>query len=73
MAKKSKLPVTGGMKVRAYPLLVRAVEEGVEYGWRRAFKHTDTPEPDAIKDQIMTAVTNAICEYFDFDDDVREP
>jgi hypothetical protein len=56
------------MKVRAYSVLSRAVEEGVEYGWRRAHKHTETPDPETIKDQIMTGVMNEICEYFDFDD-----
>jgi len=57
------------MKPNSYRVLDRAVEEGVEYGWNRAYKYTDTPGPDTIKEQIMIAVMNAICEYFTFDDD----
>lgn len=69
--KRMKRPVRGGMKVRAYDVLRRAVEEGAEYGWRRAHKHTDSPEPETIKDQIVTAILNEVCEYFDFDDEER--
>jgi len=66
---RAKLLVRGGMKVRAYPVLHRAVEEGVAYGWRRAHKHTDKPDAAAIEEQIVTAVVNEICEYFAFDDE----
>ena len=65
---RAKRPVICGLKVRAYPVLRRAVEEGVAYGWRRAHKHTDTPDPKAIEEQIVDAVLGEICEYFDFDD-----
>jgi len=37
------------MTVRAYPVLWRAVEEGVQYGWRRARKHTNTPDEKYIE------------------------
>ncbi len=65
---KKKQPVSGGMTVRAYPVLCRAVEEGVAYGWRRAHKHTDTPDEETIQDQIITAVLNEVCEWFEFSD-----
>lgn len=51
--KRANGPVRGGMKVRAYDVLRRAVEEGTAYGWRRAHKHSDTPGEDAIVDQIV--------------------
>jgi hypothetical protein len=63
---KQKIEVTGGMRVRAYEVFRRAVEEGVSIGWRRAHKHTDSPGEDAIKDQILTEVLNAVDEVFDF-------
>ena len=66
--RRTKRPVTGGMRVRAYEVLHRAVEEGVAYGWRRAHKHTDTPDEETIKDQLQQAALNEICELFDFDE-----
>ena len=63
---RAKRPVRGGMKVRAYPVLYRAVEEGVAYGWRRAHKHTDKPDAAAIEEQIVTVMVNEVCEYFHF-------
>jgi len=65
--KKSKLPVTGGMQVNSYAVLVRAIEEGVAYGWNRAHKHTNKPGEEKIREEIENGVTNAISEYFDFD------
>lgn len=58
----------GGLKVRAYPVLCRAIEDGVTYGWRRAHKHIDAPDARTIEEPIVTAVINEICQYFDFDD-----
>ena len=66
---RAKRPVRGGMKVRAYPVLHRAVEEGVAFGWRRAHKHTDKPDADTIEEQIVTAAVNEICGFFTFDDE----
>ena len=66
---RAKHSVRGGMKIRAYPVLYRAIEEGVAFGWRRAHKYIDTPDVESIAEQIVTAVLNEICEYFNFDDD----
>ncbi len=63
-----KRSVKGGMRVNAYHVLARAVEEGVGYGWRRAHKHTDKPAEDQVQDQISEAVIGAICEWFEFDE-----
>jgi hypothetical protein len=61
--------VTGGLRVRAYEVLRRAVEEGLDYGWMRAHKHTDRPDEATIKDQILQGVMNEVCEYFDCGDE----
>lgn len=57
------------IKVHTYAIMVRCVEEGVAYGWNHAHKHTDTPDPDTIKNEIEAAVINSICEYFSFEED----
>lgn len=57
------------MKPKYFEIISRAVEEGVNYGWRRAHKHVDTPSEEAILDSIATEVMNAMCEYFGFADE----
>ena len=54
------------MKANMYKLIERCVEEGVQYGYNRAYKHTDTPTEDQIKLAVTDAVMNEICEWFDF-------
>ena len=66
--KRAKQRVTGGMHVRAYEVLRRALEEGIDYGWRRAHKHTEAPGEAAIKDEVLQGILNEVCEVFDFDD-----
>ena len=62
-----KSEVAGSMKVNAYVVLCRALEEGIAVGWNRAHKHTASPTEEAIKDSIENEVLNAICEFFKFD------
>jgi hypothetical protein len=66
MNKPTKRKVYGGMTVRSYDVLRRAVEDGVAYGYRRAHKYSDKPEPEAVKEAIEQAVMSEICEWFDF-------
>ena len=60
------------MKAREYDVLARAVEEGIAAGWQHAHKHTETPSPEAVHDQIHMDVMTAICEWFTFDDTLEE-
>jgi hypothetical protein len=62
-----KLKVTSGLHMKSYPVLVRAIEEGMAYGWRRAHKYLENPSEEAIKEQLLQGILNEICEYFDFD------
>jgi hypothetical protein len=57
--KQAKCSVRGGMKVRAYPLLCRAAEEGVAYGWRRAHDGS-TAGPARLRayDYVLTYAEN---------------
>ena len=55
------------MKAKEYVVLQMAVESGVKYGVRRAYKHTDATEPtDSQVEEIIMQVMNSICEWFDF-------
>ena len=54
------------MQVNDYLVMERAVEEGISYGYMRAYKYTDTPTPEMVKDAIRQSVMNEICDWFKF-------
>jgi len=60
------------MQVKEYTVLVDCVERGVTFGMARAYKHSDTPTPDSIKQQIADAVLLEISEYFNFKEEHDE-
>lgn len=64
-----QIEIRGVIRVRVYDLLFDAVSEGIEYGWRRAHKHTDEPSDIDIKEHIAQAVIGSIGERFYFDDE----
>jgi hypothetical protein len=57
------------MKPDIYKILLRCIDEGIERGFRRAHKHTDTPSHDEIKGAVEDAIIFEICEWFTFDVD----
>ena len=55
------------MRLNNYVIVERAIEEGVSYGYRRAFKHTETPDHETVKAEIHKAVLSSLCEILDLD------
>ena len=55
------------MKVKMYPLIERLVEEGIDAGYLRAHKHTDTPIEETIKQCIEQYIMQGFDEAFEFD------
>lgn len=54
------------MIAKTYSIIERAVEEGVQYGWNRAHKYEDTPDPETIREHVTREVMNAISEVMHF-------
>ena len=54
------------MKPNTYVIMERAVEEGARLGYRRAFKHVETPSEEAIVDAITNAIMLSVSEVFTF-------
>ena len=52
------------MKFKAYDLISRAVDEGVERGMARAYKHVDRPAREeiisVIQDEVMASLSEII-------------
>lgn len=60
------------MKAKEYHLIAKCVETGIMFGWNRAHKHDETPDPQHIRDSIEIAVISEICEWFDFEDSISD-
>ena len=54
------------MKVNTHKILEHCVETGIELGWRRAHKHTNTPGTDLIKNSIEQAIWDELYEWINF-------
>lgn len=65
---KKKVQAVARIRLNVYKIVERAVEEGVQYGWNRAHKHVEAPEPDFIQDTISEQVMEALDEVIRFDD-----
>lgn len=59
------------MKPRFRVVLEMAIEEGVRYGYRRAFKHNPEPHIDSITDTIVTEIFNSLDTWFEDVNDVE--
>jgi hypothetical protein len=55
------------MKPNTRTILTQAIERGIDYGYHRAHKHTDSPDPSRIIESIETEIWNEIDEVFDFE------
>jgi SpoU rRNA methylase family enzyme len=62
------IKINSSIRINAYEIITRAVEEGVQYGYNRAHKHTNKPSKDLLFNEIESAVMNSICEVILFDD-----
>lgn len=50
------------IKLDWYSILEDRVETGINYGYRRAYKHTNTPTEEEMKMEILNAVMTNLCE-----------
>ena len=56
------------MKPKAYQLLERCIEDGLQAGYQRAHKHTDNPAMEDIWNAQLRSIMLEISEWFNFDD-----
>jgi hypothetical protein len=59
------------MKAKTRVILEEALEEGIRIGYRRSFKHTDTPEEHWVIENIQNEIMNCIDLRFDFEEDYQ--
>ena len=68
-----RFSVMGEIRVRSYVVLERAIEEGFEAGFNRAYKYTEHPTREDFRREITNAIMLNIDEVFSFPEleDVR--
>jgi hypothetical protein len=57
------------MKPNIRAILERCINEGLDYGYNRAHKHTNTPTRAVMLDEMEQAVWHEINEYFIFENE----
>jgi len=57
------------MKVKSRIVLENAIEQGISYGYSRAFKHNENPNEQYIKECIEDAIWLELDKMLSFDDD----
>ena len=55
------------IRPKIVPLLERCIQDGIQLGWNRAYKHSDDPDPIWIREQQFQAIMNELYEWFDID------
>ncbi len=60
------------MKANEFKIMEDCIERGFDGGYQKAFKHTDDPSEDQIKEQVLHYIMLEICEYFKFEEDKDE-
>jgi hypothetical protein len=49
------------------PVLEMCIENGLTYGYRRAFKHNDNPSEEQITHSIRESIMHELYEWFDME------
>ena len=57
------------MKPKTHQVLELAIKQGIDWGWARAHKHTDTPNENLIKQEMEEEIWNQLHEWFDMEVD----
>ena len=60
------------MKPKILPVLEMCIENGLAYGYRRAFKYTDTPTEEQVIATIRDSIMHEFYEWFDFEKEHNE-
>lgn len=57
------------MRVRWYSLLDDILGRALVLGWNRAHKHTETPDPETIRDKQQDAFFELLGEVIEFNEE----
>lgn len=68
--------ITSSVHIKAHAVISRAIEDGLNYGWNRVWKHREGPitasagpEAEDAKETLLNEIMNALDEVVCFDTD----
>jgi hypothetical protein len=61
------------MKAKNHKLIEQCVEEGISWGFQRAYKHEDNPSRTYVRECIQECIMHEIFEWFDFGEPFDSP
>ncbi len=59
---QNKQKIKTEILLNAHDIIARAIEEGINYGYRRAYKHSNKPSEDTIKMEVYNSVMSHLGE-----------
>ena len=62
-----QVDVQSSIRFKAYSIIEQAIDHGMELGWNRAHKHTDTPSKEQIIECMGVAVMESLTDVVDFE------
>jgi hypothetical protein len=57
------------MKAKIKVIMDKAIDEGVDYGLHRSYKHTDKPDRSHMHGEIVNAIWLALEEVIEFEEE----
>lgn len=61
------MQISANIKLNAYSVVMRAVQEGIQSGLRRSYKHTPSPSFALLAQELENAISLNLSEVIDFD------
>jgi hypothetical protein len=60
------MKINNKIKLNTYNILADKIEQGINYGFNRAHKHTNNPSEELLKGEIYESVMNSLSEIIDY-------
>jgi hypothetical protein len=63
------MKIKNTLQLNTYAIISEKIEEGINWGWQHAHKHSDKPNEATIKDYILNDIMNSLSEIIKYETD----
>lgn len=60
------------MKINYYRIITNAIDQGFDDGWEYAYRYTDTPKKQDLKEAIVDHIIYKLEDWFEFEEKSNE-